>query len=212
MCDSVLVSHFAYRSFHSVEQRLASGAADSLEERACQEAELATKCRPTLANMEVFWCANDEEVYISAAELERLCEGGHVFKWLLEGKAGFGPPNERSSLFRRFHISKATVYQLTRAARMTLDMESLLSLSPAVEPLGGFRFIDDLLKKPKTPDEDRDCVYNWWVVHKSNAKAFEDVQKNGYTYAWFNEKKNLFYFRSKKTPLDPVGTESTRIN
>ena len=118
--------------------------------------------------MEAFCCANDEEVLISAADLDLFCRCGHIFQRLLEGHAGCESPNERTTLFRRLNISKATVDQLSRAARMTLDMESLLSLSPAVEPLGGFRFIDDLLKKPKTPDEDRDGVYNWWVVHKKH--------------------------------------------
>ena len=91
-------------------------------------------------------------------------------------------------------------------------MEGLLSLAPAVEPLGGFSFIDDLLKTPKTPSEDIEDAYNWWVVPRADYKLFAEVQREGYTYVWCNGKDKLYYFRSKKTPLDRVGTETTRIN
>ena len=133
----------------------------------------------------VFLCKGDERVAISPQDLQTLREKGNVFGVLLDAKG--------RTLFREFRIPARLVCELKRAAKGTLISNDLDSLANAADLLGGFSFMDDLVKEdrlksalPRTPKEDINRKYDWRTLYKYDSNFGDDLrqaQKDGYIFA-----------------------------
>ena len=85
------------------------------------------------------------------------------------------------------------VCELKRAAKGTLISNDLDSLANAADLLGGFSFMDDLVKEdrlksalPRTPKEDINRKYDWRTLYKYDSNFGDDLrqaQKDGYIFA-----------------------------
>ena len=112
------------------------------------------------------------------------------------------------TLFREFRIPARLVCDLKRAAKGTLNPKNLASLADAADLLGGFSFIDDLVKahklnseRPTTPKEDTNREYDWKTLYKAVTGCTEDLKEaasQGYMFASFCEKGMVYHLQKKR--------------
>ena len=151
----------------------------------------------------VFKCRDEEEIAISDDNFKLLREGGKVFAALLDGVGGFGPSVDGTMIFQRFAIAASVVAKLVMAAKNTLEVETpnFEAVVDAAELVGGFSFVDALKnKRVKRPLDDVERRYEWRTVHVSFAQEILRITEEGFQFASYEDKCNLYHFRKEIVP------------
>ena len=170
---------------------------------------MAKRCRSpsTLGrSCRVFRCFGDDEVVISADNLNLLREAGRPFAELLDGGGGCGAPGDMETIFQRFKLSAPMVANLVMAAKGTLDVDEsrFQVVAQAAGRLGGFTFIDRQQteerqrKKGRCPEEDEGQRYEWRSVHSGYAGQIFALTQEGFTFAGFQPACQWYHFRKPR--------------
>ena len=170
---------------------------------------MAKRCRSpsTLGrSCRVFRCFGDDEVVISADNLNLLREAGRPFAELLDEGGGCGTPGDRETVFQRFKISAPTVVDLVTAAKGTLDVDEsrFEMVAQAAGRLGGFTFIDrqqteeSQRKKGRCPEDDEGQRYEWRSLHVTCAAQIFAVTQEGFTFAGFQKEPYVYHFKKPR--------------